>query len=156
MNAVIARLRAQVQADRGALDRQMSLLAALSCGRGDPGVDARVALALQHTYSGVEAIIERCVVCFDGERPRGDDSHRALLESASLEIPGVRNAILSRPVVAALQELRSFRRFLHHSYAAELDGARLEALREAALRLRPALNADLDGLDRWLEAVAQG
>jgi hypothetical protein len=28
--------------------------------------------------------------------------------------------------------------------------------RFAALRLRPALNADLDGLDRWLEVVAQG
>lgn len=155
MNPEVARLRAQIAADRLAVTRHLAELEALNPADGDAGTAARAALALHHAYAGVETILERCMVMFEGSRPTGADSHRAILDAATLDIPGVRAALLSKAVVRPLHELRSFRHFLHHGYAAELDPGRLEALRHSALALRGALNADLDALDARLAEIAE-
>lgn len=154
MNIQLARLRAQIRADRAAIDRQLDLLAGLDVGIGDPGEDAQAALALHHVYTGVETVIERCTVAIEGSRPTGPDSHRALLEAAALEIPDVRPALISQELVDGLNELRTFRHFLHHAYMATLDTARLAELRTLAMALRATLDRDLDALDLRLGALA--
>ena len=154
MNIKIARLRAQVRADRDAANSQIEALAGLDVGIGDPGEDAQAALALHHAYAAIESIIERCTLAIEGSRPTGPDSHRALLDSAALEIPGVRPPLVSLELVAALKDLRTFRHFLHHAYMAKLDTVRLAELRTAALALRPTLDRDLDALDARLAALA--
>jgi hypothetical protein len=150
----LVRLRAQVADDRAALDRHLDTLAALDPATGDAGVHARVAIALHHAYAAVEAILERCMTTLEGSAPRGADSHRAILDAAHLNLPGVRGPLLSRSTVASLHELRGFRHFLHHAYGAEFDPPRLVRLREAALAIRPSLAADLTALDTMLASVA--
>ena len=77
-----------------------------------------------------------------------------LLESAALEIPGVRPPLVSQALVDALKDLRTFRHFLHHAYMAKLDTVRLAELRTIALGLRPVLDRDLQALDVRLSALA--
>ena len=154
MNAEVQRLRAQIRDDRVALDRQFDLLTALAPRAGDPGVEARTALALHHAYAAVEAILERCTLALEGSKPGGPDCHRALLEVATLTIPGVREPLLGRDTVRRLHDLRSFRHFLHHGYGAELDPVRLEAVRAGALAVRSQLAVDLDSLDGRLAEIA--
>lgn len=154
MNADIQRLRAQIQDHRAALAKQFGRLSDLHPAALDPGVEAQSAIALHHAYAAVEAILERCMVVLEGSKPRGPDSHRALLDSAALAIPEIREPLLSRETVRELHELRTFRHFVHHGYGADFDGARLQELRDAALALRPALDADLDALDARLAVIA--
>jgi hypothetical protein len=57
--------------------------------------------------------------------------------------------------VAALHDLRAFRRFVRHAYAVELDAGHLADLQRRTAALRASLVDDLDRLDRWLSEVAR-
>jgi hypothetical protein len=57
--------------------------------------------------------------------------------------------------VQILHELRSFRHFVRHGYAASLDPARLSLLRERVLTLRTQLDQELLGIEAWLSKLAE-
>lgn len=128
---------------RGSLDEDAS-----------PGELARAAWNLHHAYTALEAILERVLRLVDGVIPEGPASLVELLELATLEVEGLRPALLGVDARARLHELRSFRHFARHGYAVELDAARLSALAATAAALRPLLARDLDRLDAWLGALA--
>ncbi|MFW6012111.1 MAG: hypothetical protein ACOC92_00205 [bacterium] len=156
MKPALARLRAEVRADREAVFRWLDDLEALTLQPGaDPGTLARAAWSLHHAYSGIEAILERTMRTIEGSLPEGPDSHKALLDAAALTIEGIREPLLSEPTVDALHELRGFRHFVRHAYAVKLDPGRLADLQRRSAALRPRLEADLDRLDEWLQEVAQ-
>lgn len=113
-------------------------------------------MALHHTFGAVEAALSRLARVLEGSLPEGPDSHRALLEAMALDIEGVRPAVLSGPSLALLRRLLAFRHFFRHAYAVAFEAAQLDALRHDALALRVPLGEDLDRLDAFLKAVADG
>ncbi len=160
MNERIARLRAQVAADRGALTRRLDELAATDVS-GTTSEDAayRAAWAAHHAYSALEAILERTARTLEGGLPDGADWHKELLSGAFLDIIGLRPAILSAPIAATLHELRGFRHFVRHAYDGDLNPELLTALQSRLRLVRGELDADLDRFDAFLEdlvAVAPG
>ncbi|UCF97120.1 MAG: hypothetical protein JSV89_18395 [Spirochaetaceae bacterium] len=52
--------------------------------------------------------------------------HRALIEHMSLELEGIRPALLNRDLAIRIDELRSFRHIFRNIYQSELDPKRVE------------------------------
>lgn len=150
------RILAEVQADRRALTEragELDRFVAESPGREEIQA-AALALVLERTYTGLEGLLERIVGAFDGAPHRqGVDWHRSVLEAASLDVPRLRPAILQRSASAA-DELRRFRHFVRHAYAAALDPARVLELALAWRAAESGLAADLDRFETFLVELA--
>lgn len=71
-----------------------------------------------------------------------------------MEVPGVRPTIVDPMALIDLRELLSFRHFFRHGYQVQLDAARLAALRDRAVRVRPLVVKSLERLDGWLRELA--
>ena len=153
-SAQILTLRSEVAADVGFVRQRLDEACAHPAASGSDLELAYTALAMQRAYTALEAVLERCVLAFDGALPTGPDSHRALLRRAALPIAGVRPALLSAGGLATAGEFLRFRHFLHHDYGAELDGHLLSKLQAIIVNQRATLDADLTRLDPWLSAVA--
>ncbi|MEQ1912487.1 MAG: hypothetical protein ABMA15_26950 [Vicinamibacterales bacterium] len=154
MNAVIQRLRAEVTADVATFEARIDELAALPPFSKDPAPLAQAAVALHHAYGAVESALLRVARALEGDPPDGPDWHQALLMSMSLQIEGVRPAVLSAQTVTNLRHLLSFRHFFRHAYSVDLDPLRLEELRRIALTARPVVRDDFGTLDRLLQELA--
>ena len=72
----------------------------------------------------------------------------------ALDVEGVRPAVLSGATAGALRRLLGFRHFFRHAYAVDLDGARLEELRQVAVSSRAIVLSDLKRFDATLAALA--
>ena len=152
MSPLVARLRAQVEADVRLARLQLGRLDDFGETR-DEGETARAAIALHHAYGALESALDRCVITLEGARPQGLDSHRALLELVALELPGVRPALVGADTLRMLHELRRFHHFFHHAYGVDLDPERIATLIGAVKRGLPALDGDLERLATFLAAL---
>jgi hypothetical protein len=72
----------------------------------------------------------------------------------SLEIEGIRPAVLSAQAAVYLRQLLSFRHFFRHAYSLHLDPHRLDELRKVALAARPMVRSDFGKLDALLQELA--
>ena len=110
-----------------------------------------VALNLHGFYSGFERIFTRIAETVDGELPRGDNWHDALLQQMMAEIPGIRPAVISSETGAILDEQRRFRHLVRNIYTYKLDPERVGILVESAQRAFPMLEAELLAFAAFLE-----
>jgi hypothetical protein len=108
---------------------------------------------LDRAYTALESILERVARTLEGGAPVGEDWHRALLQNAALEIEKVRPRILGASSLAAADELRRFRHFLRHAYAAGLD--RIAGLAASWLAVFATVDADLDAFSGFLRRMAE-
>ncbi len=152
-SALVRRLLAEIRADRGALDARTQEVRSFAESAASAERASALALALDRAYTALESILERIARTLEGDIPVGPDWHRALLHNASLDIPGVRPPLLRAPTIAAADHLRRFRHFLRHAYAADLDAQRLDTLARVWLESGDALAADLNAVERLLEAM---
>jgi len=120
----------------------------------DPAVLALAAVALHGWYTGLETMLERIARQLDGDVPDGARWHRELITQLSVEVPGVRPAVLSTSMVAPLAELLSFRHFFRQAYGVVLDGALLADRLATLTRVAPGLAGSLDGFDAFLAGAA--
>jgi len=82
---------------------------------------AAIALNMQSYYTGAERIFYEIAKEIDGDVPTGADWHRQLLEQLSVEIPTVRQAVLSETTLVDLDEFRRFRHVVRSNYAHNLN-----------------------------------
>ncbi len=152
--AAIARLRGEMADDRAAMARRRADLdEALRRLRLEPADAAALALeawALHGWYTALESLLERVARQLDAEVPAGERWHRELLAQATVEVPGVRPAVLPRTTRHALEELLAMRHFLRHAYGTDLDGRRLAAQAERLRDASPAVEEALDSFDQFL------
>jgi hypothetical protein len=152
--ATIARLRADIAEERRALARCTDDLAdassRLAAAPSDRAALVFAAFALHGWYTGFEAIAERVARQLDGSIPMGDRWHRDLLSQISVEVPGVRPAVVPRALISDLAALLGFRQFFRHSYGVDLEFARLDLERSRLQRILPTIAASLDAFDAFL------
>ncbi len=153
----IKRLLAEIRADRTALQAQRADLERYRIGPLPiPHEKATaLALALDWSYTALESILDRVVHTLEGSRPKGEDWHKALLENSTLEIEGVRPAVLSLEALRAADELRRFRHFLHHAYARFLKAERVWQVAGDWLSSLSLVESDLDRFEAFLRALSQ-
>ena len=123
-----------------------------------PGIISREALALiaidLHSYfTKLESLLERILVSFEGQAPRGESGHAGLLRVAALAIPGIRPAVFGENVREALDELRKFRHFFRHAYALDLKAEKLERLLSVFLPGHPLIDLDLQAFVTFIETT---
>lgn len=75
-----------------------------------------MALNLHGFYSGIERIFERLVETLDGNLPKGENWHQALLVQMSKEVTGIRPAVISLQTLKRLDEYRGFRHVVRNVY----------------------------------------
>jgi chorismate mutase len=144
--ALIRRLLAEIAADRRALADRTAEVRRFSAPVPAPPAERPAVL---------ESILERVARTLEGGAPVGEDWHRALLRNAALEIERVRPPILGNSALAAADDLRRFRHFLRHAYAASLDAARIARVAASWTSAFQAVEADLDAFSDFLRRLAE-
>jgi hypothetical protein len=112
--------------------------------------EALVAMSLDHAYEGFEQILLRVERELGLPARSGASWHRAALDLATRDLPGVRPAILDGAAHAAWGHLLRFRHFFRHAYNADLSADELRANRD---RLAAAVQHTRPGLQRLLDAL---
>jgi hypothetical protein len=87
-----------------------------------------LALDLHGWYSGFERLFQLIAADVDGAQPSGPSWHRDVLLQMAVDVPGVREAVLVRDVVARLQPFLGFRHVVRSAYSFELDPRRMALL----------------------------
>ncbi|MBA2321979.1 MAG: hypothetical protein H0V89_12590 [Deltaproteobacteria bacterium] len=156
--ATLARLRRELTVDRAAMARRLAEARSVAemFAHSTPNAPhlAYAALALHAWFTGFESAIERIVRELDGQVPRGDRWHAALLSEALTEIPGIRPAIVPGSVERGLLDLLAFRHFVRHGYAAEIDPVKLRDELDELTTIAPTVDAALASFDVFLvEAI---
>lgn len=147
------RLVAQLRNDVATLDRLAARLDPVDPKppwEDDAHVLFFVAVTLEHYYTGFETVAERVVRAFEGMPLAGADWHKELLETVSLDLPGIRPALVGPGTLEGLRELLGFRHVLRHAYAVSLRPTRLAELVDVLNSLHPRLREDLD---RFIDAL---
>ena len=122
---------------------------------GDEDYIQAAALSLQNYYMGAERMFEAIAKQLDGSLPTGANSHQALLEQMSFEIPNQRPAVITADTAVSLNEYRTFRHVVLHRYGFELYPDRVAALVAALPDTHRHLSQDIKGLSDFLRTLAQ-
>jgi hypothetical protein len=116
---------------------------------------ALMAIDLHSYYTKLESLLERILVSFEGQAPKGESGHAGLLRVAGLTIPGVRPAIFAESSREVLDELRKFRHFFRHAYALDLRADKLERVLALFAPGHPAIDLDLRNFVAFIEATVE-
>ncbi len=104
-----------------------------------------VALNLHGFYSGLEHIFKKIASSVDESIPTDSNWHQELIRQMSIEVAGVRPAVISAELRIALEEYRGFRHIVRNVYTYQLNPEKLERLilmlRETLLRAERELLA---------------
>ena len=87
-----------------------------------------VALNLHGFYSGLERIFDKIAASVDGSVPEGANWHRELLNQMSMEITGIRPAVISLDLKEKLEEYRGFRHVVRNVYTYHLSPQKIKPL----------------------------
>jgi len=79
---------------------------------------------------------------------------RALLDDMTLELPGIRPAVLRISTADALRPVLRFRHFVRHASVLVFDHRRVDAVVAQATRAWAETRADLEAFAKFLEGVA--
>lgn len=157
------RLLAELNADISDLSEALSTneraIQRIHQGSEDELDLAALGYTIHNVYGIVEGYCFRVAKFF--ENGLDDESwHRDLLRRMTLEIPGVRPALLMRETWVALDELRSFRHLFRHLYARPLQRDRLLAVQARVPAVMEQFRTDHNRfsteLDRIRTALEEG
>jgi len=95
-------------------------------------------------YNGLENVLKRLAQEVDRSIPTGEGWHRALLRRMSVEVPGVRPAVLRPKTVEALEPYLGFRHFFRHAYTFEIEWEKLKPLVEQAREVFERARQDIE------------
>ncbi|MBD3315313.1 MAG: hypothetical protein GF344_05965 [Chitinivibrionales bacterium] len=109
-----------------------------------------LALKLHNFYTGCERIFCRISEELNGGLPKSHDWHVRLLRKMTLEIEGIRPAVLSRETASILDEYRSFRHVVRNIYGFEIKMSRMKPLLDSFDTALIAVRKDLSSFVGFL------
>jgi len=151
--ALAGRIRASLEDVRLTINRAI-MLGEKGQRSGDDDYWDGVALNLHGFYTGVEQIFEDIARTIDGGLPSGPEWHTSLLRQMTVEIDGLRPAVIAAKTRKSLDEYRGFRHIVRNVYTFNLRPARLQELVNAAPDCLANLTADLLAFADFLEKTA--
>jgi hypothetical protein len=155
----LARLRAEVATDLAALLARAEEMAGLvarwpadarTLDRRDLVVGAVVVHAW---YTALETLLERVARLLDESTPTGAAWHAELVSQMSVEVPGLRGAVIDGALGPDLAELRKFRHFFRNAYVLTFDADRVHEHGQRLLRVHPQVRGGVERLLAHIEAL---
>ena len=101
-------------------------------GETHPGHLEACAYELARFYTVFERMLENVCEAFENHFERDGDWHERLLTRLSLDLPGLRPALIPESAVVNLSELKRFRHLIRHAYDLILRENRLRELAQFA------------------------
>ncbi len=101
------------------------------------------AYQLHNLYNAVEDLFKIVASAFENSVADLSRWHTELLRRMTLEIEGVRPALLSTESADLLNKLRAFRHFFWHAYGVPLEANQVKQNLTPARQLRPLLSRDV-------------
>lgn len=111
------------------------------------------AINLHGFYNGIERILEGIARELDGGLPEGPNWHRELLSQMTLDMAGLRPAVLRRETAGRLDEYLRFRHVVRNLYTWSFDASKLGGLITVLPGVLADLEADLAVFGKFLEAA---
>jgi hypothetical protein len=117
-------------------------------------ISVEISFYINQLYTGFERIFKNIASFFENEI-NGEKWHFSLLERMSIEVEGIRPAVISRESFIYLNELRGFRHFFRHAYHADIDQEKLELVLKRTLLLRDIYPLDLQSFYDFLTRIEE-
>ena len=139
--------------DLGQLDAIMKDYAGFSeryAGDRDASLYRAVASFMTDFYLCTESIFTSIADELDGGAPRGRNWHKRLLTSMAAKKPGVRPAVISAELCAALTPLLAFRHVVPQAYGTTFDEGQLADLERRFLATRELFTREIQAFYRHL------
>ncbi len=126
-------LRQQIENEMGNVEHAVAHIERSMAGALQHPADqdiyvASAALNLQNVYTGIERIFQLIAERIEQSVPAGERWHTALLTQMSLELPGLRPAVVRTTTRDDLDDYRSFRHRIRHVYTYHIDPEKVAAL----------------------------
>ena len=120
--------------------------------RGDDFYLDSVALNLHGFYSGLERIFEKIATSVDGSVPEGANWHQELLNQMSMEITGIRPAVISLDLKEKLEEYRGFRHVVRNVYTYHLSPQKIKPLVDKVQEVFNKSEKELSAFAKFLQS----
>ncbi len=146
-----ARLKAEIAQELKKLEGLEHELTSTDLVRSHPRI---VGSILHDFYTGIERVFRRIAEEIDGGVPAGEGWHRALLEVMSLELEGVRPAVIGSRLMRKLDEYLRFRHLFRNIYGFELEPKRLKSLAQDLPQTLVAFKKAMDKFNQFLDELA--
>lgn len=144
--AFARRLAAEIDHELERLEQLRDELA--TAPRDDDTFSLRARGSMLHDfYSGIERVFVRIAEELNGGVPQGEQWHRQIVTDMSLEIPGVRPAVIEPDLARELGDYLRFRHVFRNVYGSFLEAERMRPLEE---RLPAVLAAFLTQMRAFL------
>ncbi|MEL6325552.1 MAG: hypothetical protein AAFQ61_01405 [Cyanobacteria bacterium J06626_23] len=127
-SALQRRIKKELAKMQQAVERAQKVIPKLQAIEDEDILEAFIsdsALNMQSFYTGAESILYAIARDIDQSVPSGESWHQQLVEQMSVEIPTVREAVLSTETAEWLDEFRRFRHVVRSMYAFDLDEERV-------------------------------
>ncbi len=112
-----------------------------------------VALNLHGFYSSLERIFERVAMLVDESLPTGANWHQELLNQMSIEVAGLRPAVISTELKESLEDYRGFRHVVRNVYTYHFNPEKLKILVENLQDVSARVNSELSAFAEFLKNV---
>lgn len=110
-----------------------------------------LAYKLHNLYCAFEDLFKTVARYFENQVEDIARYHKELLKRMSLQIDGVRPALLSEETFKILDELRAFRHFFRHAYTYELKYEKVKPIIQSIDKLRGLYKGEIERFLRELE-----
>lgn len=105
---------------------------------------------LHDFYNGIERVFVRIAEELNGGVPQGERWHRQIITDMSLEIPGVRPAVISAELAEDLVDYLRFRHLFRNVYGSVLDADRMRPLEERAPAVLATFRSRIEAFLAWI------
>ena len=105
---------------------------------------------LHDFYNGIERVFVRIAEELNGGVPKGDQWHRQLVKDMSLEIPGVRPAVIDEDLARSLGDFLRFRHVFRNVYGFALEEQRMRPLEDRLPAVLRAFRRQVGEFLAWM------
>ena len=147
--AFARRLAAEIEHELGRLEQLRDELATAPRGADTFALRARGSM-LHDFYSGIERVFVRIAEELNGGVPQGEQWHRQLITDMSLEIPGVRPAVIDAALAEELADYLRFRHVFRNVYGSSLQAERMRPLEARLPRVLAAFLTQVRTFLAWM------
>lgn len=140
---ILLKVDLQAQMNLMAVIHQKLLDRATRLSVDDDIILESIAYQIHNLYCTVEDLLKIVASCFENNISSTSQWHSVLLQRMTIEIPGIRPALLSPDSYTILNSMRGFRHFFRHAYASDIDYQQLTVNLHRALELKKHLDHDV-------------